>query len=114
MVRAKRDDILRHEKASDTEEYVNFHDDTEEGFVDRESGYVQAPLPIKLRGKGKRSVEDMMASMTGSPPAQAAYVLERIASAEDAIVKVLELSTPECREIVLKQRPSLRRYWSEE
>jgi hypothetical protein len=110
MVKAKRDS-LKYENA-DGEEYVNFHDD--EGFVDRESGYVQVPIPIKPRGKGKRSLEDMMARLAGSVPEQSAYALHRIASIEDQLVKVLALCTPEARELVLKQRPSLRRYWSEE
>lgn len=99
MVRAKRDEFLRHETSDD-----------EDGFVvpTRESGIVKSVPPPK-RGKGKRSVEDMMASMPNEL-AQSTYALERIAAIEDQIAKVLALCTPEARRLVLKQRPSMKRY----
>lgn len=113
MPRPKRDEILRHETESeatnDEEVYVNFHDVDEEGFTPvRESGIVSAPVAVK-RGKGKRSLEDMMASMPNDP-AQCTYALERIAAVEDQIVKILSLCTPTARELVFKQRASLRKY----
>ena len=102
MVRAKRDEFLRHETNED-----------EDGFVTptRESGVVSVPPP--KRGKGKRSVEDMMASMPNSL-AQSIYALERIASIEDQIAKVLSLCSPAARKLVLKQRPSMTKYLPEE
>jgi hypothetical protein len=110
--RAKRDEFLRHEKRdTDDEVYVNFHDVDEDGIVTRESGVVEAEKP--RRGRGKRSVEDMMASMPNEL-AQSTYALERIAAIEDQIVRVLSLCSPEALELVLKQRPSLRRYKPED
>lgn len=102
-----RDTFLRYETKPEEEE----------GFVKttaasvrkrRESGVVATQEPVK-RGRGKRSVEDMMASM-GNEVAQSKYALDRIAAIEDQIAKVLSLCTPQSRELVLKQRPSLRRY----
>lgn len=116
MSRPKTEEFLRHEKTDD-EVFVNFHDDDEDGFTDApspalvargDSAIVQVPLKLP-RGKGKRSLEDMMASQPNHL-SQSLYALQRIAAAEDQIVKVLELCSPEARELVLKQRPSLRRY----
>ncbi len=59
--------------------------------------------------KGKRSVEDMMANMPNDHQ-QSLYALERIASAEDLIAKVLGLCSPKALEYVLEQRPSLKKY----
>lgn len=98
MPRPKQDESLRHE---------TFLDD-EDSFVPRDTAIV--PVAPKRQGKGKRSVEDMMASMPNAI-LQSAYALSRIAAAEDQIVKVLELCTDEGRELVMKQRPSLKRYW---
>lgn len=103
MPRAKRDEILRHER---------FIDD-EEGFTGDKSGFVHVPAKPKKEGKGKRSLEDMMGSMPNAL-SQSIYALERIASAEDQIVKILTLCTPQARELVLKQRPTLARYAPEE
>lgn len=108
MPRPKREEFLRHDTKEEEEVYVNFHDVDEEGFLPvRESTVVEVPQ-VK-RGKGKRSVEDMMASQPNAP-AQAAYALERIASLEDQIAKVLSLCSAEALESVLKQRPSMKRY----
>lgn len=115
MPRPKRDEVLRHEKPAEEEVFVNFHDDDEDGFGPlRESKVIEAPQPKPKRdGRGKRSLEDMMASQPNEI-AQSLYALERIAAAEDTIVKVLELCTPEARALVLKQRPSLKKYAPEE
>jgi hypothetical protein len=102
MPRPKRDEILRHETF-----------DEEEGFVNvRESTVVAVPQASK-RGKGKRSTEDMLMSMPNDV-AKCAYALERIASLEDQIAKVLELCTPKARAMVLEQRSSLKRYAPQE
>jgi hypothetical protein len=107
------EDILRHEKPEEEEAFINFHDDDEEGFTPlRDTAVVPVGKP-KREGKGKRSMEDMIASMPNSV-AQSAYVLERIASFEDQIAKALTLCSAEARELVLKQRPSLKRYSPEE
>lgn len=112
MPRPKRDAIFRYEEKPE-EVFVNYHDDEEDSFLPRnESAVVEAPQ--KRRGKGKRSLEDMMTSLAGSPPAQSVYALERIAAAEDQIAKILKMCSPEAREIVLRQRPSMQRYAPEE
>src|SRR5688572_18325162 len=87
------DQFMRHETSADEETF-------------RESRIQVTP---KAGKKGKRSVEDMMASLS-NPPAQALYALERIAKAEDNIVQVLKLAMPETLELIFKQRPSLKRY----
>jgi len=61
------------------------------------------------RGKGKRSVEDMLACCPG-PIAQSCYALERIAGYEDGIAKVMSLCCPEAIALMIRQRPSLQRY----
>ncbi len=114
MPRPKRDEVLRHETPTE-EVYVNYHDD-EEGFMStpaetRDSGVVV--VPAAKRGRGKRSVEDMMASMPNEMT-QSIYALERVAAAEDQIEKVLALCSPEALALVLKQRPSLRKYVKEQ
>jgi hypothetical protein len=100
--RPTREEALRHESIAESF-------DDEEGFVTRESGYVPVtPKPSGL-GKGRRTMEDMMASQPNDIM-QSAYALERIAALEDQIARVLQLCTPEALELALKQRPSLRRY----
>jgi hypothetical protein len=108
MPRPKRDEFLRHESISETTE------DEEDAFVTAgESGFVAStPNPTRL-GKGRRSLEYMMASMPNAM-SQSVYALERIASLEDQIVKVLLLCTPEARKLVLSQRPSFKRYAPDE
>ena len=61
-------------------------------------------------GRGKRSVKDVLLSQPNDA-ARAVYALERIASLEDQIVKILELCTPDAREIIFKSRKSLKQYW---
>jgi hypothetical protein len=109
MGRPKRDQLLRHETFGDEED--SFVTPGESGIRVVNPG-LPSETPLS-RGKGKRSVEDMMASMP-SPPAQSVYALERVASLEDQIAKVLTLCSKEALEIVLKQRPSLRRYAPQE
>jgi hypothetical protein len=62
------------------------------------------------RGKGKRSLVDMMASMATNPAAQTTYVLERIAAVEDQIASVLAVCPADARAMVIEQRPELKRY----
>jgi hypothetical protein len=105
MARPKRDQVLRHDIPIEEED----------SFLPREqrdTGVVLSDKP-RREGKGKRSIEDMMAAMPNAI-VQSAYALERIAAAEDQIVKVLQLCSPEARELVLKQRPTLKRYAPEE
>lgn len=112
MARPKTEEILRHEPEDVV--YVNFHDDDEDGnLVPRDSGIIEAPQPARKTGKGKRSIEDMMATRP-NPEAQSIYAMERIAGLEDQIAKVLSLCSPEAKEIVLKRRPSLKKYAPEE
>lgn len=102
MARAKRDELLRYEQTPDDEE----------GFLPARDTEIVS-VAAKPRGKGKRSVEDMLASLPGAA-AQSAYAMERIASAEDQIAKILLLCSPKARELVIEQRPSLKRYAPEE
>ncbi len=99
---------MRHER-SEAEVYVNYHDEDEEGFISGDSSIHEVPQSPKKTGKGKRSLEDMMASMQNEA-AQAAYAMERIAALEDQIAKVLKLCSPEARELILRKRTSLKRY----
>lgn len=100
MPRLKLDQILRYETP-------------EESFLsERESGFVEVQA-TKPRGKGKRSLEDMMSSQP-TDEAQAIYAMGRIAGFEDGIAKVLQLCSPEARAIVLKRRASLAKYWTPE
>jgi len=111
MPRPKRDEILRHDKSDEV--FVDYHDKNPfEPEPERKSTVVTAPRK-KITGKGKRTLEDMMLSMPNDL-AQSLYALERIASLEDQIVKVLELCSPSARELVLKQRPTLVRYAPDE
>ncbi len=112
--RPKPEEILRHEGPSDDDEvYVNFHDDDEEGFVTppRETSVVEKPgrQPRPALGKGKRSLEDMMAAQPNEA-AQCVYALQRIAALEDQIAKVIKLCTPEAKALMFKQRARLSWY----
>lgn len=102
MPKTKRDDFMR---------YESFLDD---GFAERESEIVSVPQEkTRQQGKGKRSLEDMMASQP-NPEAQAVYAMGRIAAAEDQIAKILTLCDPDALAIILKRRPILKRYAPEE
>jgi hypothetical protein len=105
MPRPRLDEALRHETTTEEED---------EGFGSfetlRESAVVAVPVK---RGKGKRSVEDMLASQPNSI-LQSAYALQRIAGLEDQIANILSLCSQEARELVIKQRPTLKRYAPEE
>lgn len=91
--------------------YESFLDDN---FAERDSEIVTVPQEKpKPQGKGKRSLEDMMASMP-NPEAQAVYAMERIAAQEDVIAKILTLCDPDALAIILKRRPILKRYAPEE
>ncbi len=113
MVRPKKAQIVKQE-ATEEEVFVNFHDDDEDGFVPTRESSVVPVVPAKTkRGKGKRSVEDMLASLPNKA-AKAAYALERIAGLEEQIHRILTLCSPEVRALVLEQRKSLIRYAPEE
>lgn len=86
----------------------------EESFLDeRKSEVISNGSGSKRDGRGKRGLEDMMASMPNDA-AQAVYAMERIAALEDGIHKVLTLCLPDALEIVYKQRPSLKKYGPQE
>ncbi len=63
-------------------------------------------------GRGKRSVADVLLS-TPTPEGRAVYALQRIASLEDQIGKVLDLCDSETLEIIFKRRASLKYYKDE-
>lgn len=60
-------------------------------------------------GRGKRSVADVLLSHP-LPESRAVYALQRIASLEDQIGKILDLCDKETLEIIFKRRESLKHY----
>lgn len=135
MTRAKRDEYLRHE----TVEVVKRRPITQRNMTAPQGPLVQPGLPDDdadtfggdtkgsaivvapkrdrtpkgvSDGRGKRSVKDVLLSIP-TPEGRAVYALERIASIEDQISKVLDLCDKETRDIVLKRRASLKHYWDE-
>jgi hypothetical protein len=87
------------------------------GSVARESTIVQTPRRDRTPkgvsdGRGKRSVAEVLMSMPNDA-ARATYAMERIASLEDQIAKILDLCTPEARAIIFATRKSLQQYWDE-
>lgn len=58
-------------------------------------------------GRGKRSVAEVLMTKP-TPEERAVYAMERIASFEDQIGKVIDLCDPETKEIIFKRRQSLR------
>lgn len=106
MPASKVVDTLRHEPSIDEADFS-----PRKG---RKSGVIVKPKPKPRKtGKGKRSVEDMIASMA-TDAAKANYALERIAALEDQIAKILLVCGPEARALVLKERKSLAKYAPEE
>jgi len=94
-------------------------DDAESfGTTTKESAIVAAPVrrdrtPKGVNdGRGKRSVADVLLSHP-TPEGKAVYMLQRVASLEDQISKLLDLGDAETLEIVFKRRPSLRNYVDE-
>lgn len=63
-------------------------------------------------GRGKRSVADVLLSHP-LPESRAVYALQRIASLEDQIGKILDLCDKETLEIIFKRRESLKHYVDE-
>jgi len=63
-------------------------------------------------GRGKRSVAHVLLSHP-TPEGKAVYALQRIASLEDSISKILDLCDAETLEIIFKRRASLRHYKDE-
>lgn len=137
MPRAKRDEFLRHEpptkpiarKKVTTQRNLKSPlrpgDDADtfggdgapiQTFEMKESQVVHVPRDRAPKGvndgRGKRSVKDVLLS-TPTPEGKAIYAMERVASLEDQIAKILELSGPEAREIIFKRRASLKQYWEE-
>lgn len=137
MVRAKRDEFLRHEpkvrRKVTTQRNLKVPprpgDDEEtfgavspkpsapmQSFEMRDSAIVSVPRDRTPKGvndgRGKRSVKDVLMS-TPTPEGKAIYAMERLASLEDQMVKILELMGKEAREIVFKRRSWLKRYWED-
>lgn len=107
MKRSSRNTVMRHESPVEIEE---------ESFSTSESAIVGPEPEAKPKGPGRghgkggrRSVEDMLASHPNAI-LRSGYVLERINGLEDQIVKVLQLCDDETRDLVFRQRPSLRKY----
>lgn len=140
MTRAKRDEFLRHEpstkpiarKKVTTQRNLKIPprpgDDADtfgssappmQTFELRESTVVRPQRDRTPKGvndgRGKRSVADVLMS-TPTPEGKAVYAMERIASLEDQIAKLLDLAGPEAREIIFKRRAvarTLKQLWEE-
>lgn len=113
MARANRDKVMRHEAAVEEESFVT----PSTRAVPKESSIVEAPRKRITKGvndgRGKRSVADMLLSMQ-TDASRAAYAMERIASLEDQIAKILDICPASVRDIIFKDRSSLKRYWSDD
>lgn len=116
MARDKREEVMRHDgvavvqRRPITQRNMVSPARTGESFLGSgESTVVQ----VKRDRRGKRSIQEMLLSMPNDA-SRASYAMERIAAFEDQIARVLELCTPEARAIILRDRPSLKRYWNEE
>ena len=68
---------------------------------------------IKKKGRGKRSVMDMLASYS-TDAEKAAYAGDRIASLEDQIANILKALPASARALVLKEHGRLKLYAPEE
>ncbi len=132
MSRPTRDQFLRHEPAAKetgkkkvtTQRNMKAPPKPEDfsetfGTVERESTIVEVGRAVRDRtlkgvtdGRGKRSVKEVLMS-TPTPEGKAVYAMERLASLEDQIAKLLELCGAEVREIIFKRRASLKQYWDE-
>lgn len=131
MTRAKRDEFLRHETVEvvrrrpitqrnmvmptagkPSAKSQRADDDAEVFGGSRDSAIVETPKRDRTPkgvadGRGKRSVKDMLLSIP-TPEGRAIYAMERIASMEDSIVKVLDLCDNETREIIFKRRATIK------
>jgi hypothetical protein len=58
-------------------------------------------------GRGKRSVADVLFSIP-DPEGKAVYAMERIASLEDQIQRIIDLCNEETKAIIFKRRASLK------
>lgn len=129
MVRPKPDAFMRHEpvevvkRRPITQRNLTMSgtkprpDDDAETFGSRESAIVPTPKRDRTPkgvsdGRGKRSVADVLLSHP-TPEGKAVYMLQRVASLEDQISKLLDLCDAETLEIVFKRRASLRHYKDE-
>lgn len=132
MSRPKRDEFLRHEpvrKKVTTQRNLRSPlrpgDDADtfggssapiQSFEMRESTVVNVPRDRTPKGvtdgRGKRSVKDVLLSQP-TPEGKAIYAMERVASLEDQIAKILDLAGEEAREIIFKRRKTLKQYWDE-
>jgi len=129
MPRPKPDTFMRHEpvevvkrrpitQRNMTSPAVRRPDDDADTFgVTRQSSIVETPKRDRTPkgvndGRGKRSVADVLLSHP-TPEGKAVYALQRIASLEDSISKILDLCDEETRSIIFKRRASLKHYTDE-
>lgn len=129
MARPKPDAFMRHEPVEVVKRRpitqrnlaspaIRRPDDEAETFgIPRESTIVVTPKRDRTPkgvndGRGKRSVADVLLSHP-TPEGKAVYALQRIASLEDQISKVLDLCDEETLAIIFKRRESLKHYKDE-
>jgi len=123
MPRPPRDAFMRHEPVKGQKKVTTQRnlrsprpEDNEETFgsVPRQSAVVSVPRDRTPKGvsdgRGKRSVQEVLLSMPHDA-ARATYAMERIASLEDQISKILDMCTPGARDIIFAARKSLINYY---
>lgn len=102
MTATKAPPTLRHEPSIDEADFAQ---------PQRKSGVYVAKKPRKknAQGKGKRSLEDMMASIA-TDPERASYGLARIAALEDQIANVMKLAGKAACQMIVRERKRLKLY----
>lgn len=106
-----RVNLLRHEPSLDELLGDGSEEPTETSpIADRKSVVVTKPRRVGPGvGKGRRSLEDMLASCS-TPSAEASYALQRIAALEDQIELVMKLCSHAARGIIISERASLAHF----
>lgn len=103
MTASKANPALKYEPSIDEADFRPSTKGHKSGIV------VKPKVKPRKPGKGKRSAEDMLASMDNDA-AKAKYVLDRIAGLEEQIHGLLKLCEADVLAIVLKARKSLAKY----
>lgn len=95
---------VRHETAQEEDFGPDETDDRKSGFVDIRT--------TQKRTRGRLSLKEMIETKPDGPEL-ATYILERLASAEDSIERMLELVPDKSLRLVLEERPRFARYAGE-
>lgn len=87
----------------------NIQKNNQESRQNPKSDIAPRPLVKTGPGKGKRSVDDMLAECD-TPILEAYYAMTRIDSYEHGIRNILDKVSLKAKVIILERRPSLKRY----